>query len=130
MRISDWSSDVCSSDLHQHLLERDSEARCGGDSHGRGEHDRGAPDFAMRDGNFERLAEPAWCGEGCVEIDCRQAEAQGSVHLGTGDTDGGRGPLLNCGVDQLEQTREISDSGGVAVGEAEDRKSTRMNSSH
>src|SRR3546814_9225177 len=77
MRISDWSSDVCSSDLHQHLLERDSEARCGGDSHGRGEHDRGAPDFAMRDGNFERLAEPAWCGEGCVEIDCRQAEAQG-----------------------------------------------------
>src|SRR3546814_3715607 len=57
--------------------ERDSEARCGGDSHGRGEHDRGAPDFAMCDGNFERLAEPAWCGEGCVEIDCRQAEAQG-----------------------------------------------------
>src|SRR3546814_19527965 len=53
MRISDWSSDVCSSDLHSHAgaVRRRPRDRAPGRRHGRGRHralDAGAPALSAR----------------------------------------------------------------------------------
>src|SRR3546814_13876809 len=53
MRISDWSSDVCSSDLHSHAgaVRRRPRGRAPGWRHGRGRHralDAGAPAMSAR----------------------------------------------------------------------------------
>src|SRR3546814_12146684 len=53
MRISDWSSDVCSSDLHAGAAGVDRELRVPGrDDH----HERNAPDRHRRDRSDDRVA--------------------------------------------------------------------------
>src|SRR3546814_9281372 len=96
MRISDWSSDVCSSDLH--MIER-----------------------------FLRYAGIG--GDGFEEIDtCLGRQQIGHRHL---MRETGRRPLEGGG--EIEDHLAVLPHHNASVGEAapvEDRKSTRLNSSH
>src|SRR3546814_6772015 len=104
MRISDWSSDVCSSDLHV------------GDAAGGQTHGRHRVEGAEEAPHEEQVAtddEQQGGGEEVVEAaeEARRHTALRVEHLGHG-----------------EAAEEVEDpAGGLQGG---DRKSTRLNSSH
>src|SRR3546814_2311874 len=105
MRISDWISDVCSSDLDQHLAVL---------AHGA---DEGA--FAAQAAHQDRCA--------AVDEALREALMQG---IRQGVLDGPR-PALPVGV-VVQPVAAVGNVGpGADMRDAlEDRKSTRLNSSH
>src|SRR3546814_3568077 len=113
MRISDWSSDVCSSDLDRHLptaLFR-------------------SDDGVGEDGHYTLTHEPHDVVEnvGVVRIDkvvgmyCRGEELARHVFPGVDAMDTGDGERLG-GVDGGDAC--------MCVRRVQDRKSTRLNSSH
>src|SRR3546814_2615615 len=109
MRISDWSSDVCSSDLREHRVEDD-------DEEDRGDHRRGRalPDLfgilahlhpLIASGDADQYAEHRRLDQHDPEIGHRDDFAQ-ALNIGEG---------WNIEPDTAEES---------------DRKSTRLNSSH
>src|SRR3546814_4457198 len=101
MRISDWSSDVCSSDLHAPLAApRPALGRRAQPESRRGEHPpvRDRPPLSRR----------------------RRASDAGAV-------DGGRQARAQLASGQSRTVRRVRREGG---GARADRKSTRLNSSH
>src|SRR3546814_6526031 len=109
MRISDWSSDVCSSDLQPHA-PRPAAAR---------EEDVGAADAKI--GAVDRL-------EGIVEANARAALLAEDAAADAADA---RIERVRIDVKFIRQAIEIS-HGKLAKGRhaVVDRKSTRLNSSH
>src|SRR3546814_3877941 len=102
MRISDWSSDVCSSDL----LEVGAEV------------DRGFQgQYLLR---------------GRLDAEVAQHGLVGELHLGGGDGDTHAAGLQQRSAAELHVGAlvERTGAGAAAVAEAQDRKSTRLNSSH
>src|SRR3546814_7070441 len=109
MRISDWSSDVCSSDLDDHRLVAQFRA------------------VALLDTGVEGIA---------IDVGERQAvEVRVPEHA---QTAAGRAARRGCGAGWLRKSLEAvaaeprHDSGGRRQGLRQllDRKSTRLNSSH
>src|SRR3546814_4700624 len=116
MRISDWSSDVCSSDL----------VRVGPRQPHAAAHDRGE--------DIEK-GEPHGFGEGeiCVEITFEmivEDAADAAMHLAVGDVEILVRPLpeawIMIGIVRVARGLHR----GVEIGGILDRKSTRLNSSH
>src|SRR3546814_3826648 len=88
MRMSDWSSDVCSSDLEEHRLSRDREGRHGTvvDRETAGDHDKpgiGARAVEQeRRGHCSAVAEPAEPGKAAARIGCDPVPDLGGLKLG------------------------------------------------
>src|SRR3546814_4202132 len=116
MRISDWSSDVCSSDLGA-IKRNAGPAR-----------PRGIVDLAG--GDDVELGQPAGIGFGRVELRPvgRQADAIGVVARKDHFLDEAAVGLGIEDADNVMAALFIIDL--AMVGEPEDRKSTRLNSSH
>src|SRR3546814_973840 len=107
MRISDWSSDVCSSDLDRAGLDAGTALKPLGRDAGQGRAAHliaGALPFVARHAQHGRFA-----GAGIADDDCQVVLA--------GD--------MRQGVLLLASQRKASTLGGVS-----DRKRTRLNSSH
>src|SRR3546814_1106194 len=102
MRISDWSSDVCSSDLLVAALGHPGDVLA---------RPLGLETEAHR-GDAERAGDLP----DLVEV---------GVHLGAGVVDG-----LQGRAGKLELAARLERHAGAVLGEGEDRKSTRLNSSH
>src|SRR3546814_8952899 len=107
MRISDWSSDVCSSDLHQ---PRDDERRA----------DRRTVDDPA--GGGAMMAESLLPGEAPVSLN----EARGWLRLGATIDDAVVAQLVRAATNICEAFI----GQWLVVRDGEDRKSTRLNSSH
>src|SRR3546814_1692802 len=127
MRISDWSSDVCSSDLSEQRRPRDEERAL-------------ARERAERDA----LVRPARAAEADDQPAPRRAierlfpgcpanavEDHGAA-LAAGDLMHARHDILAAAVDDMGRAclAGAFGLGGAADGAAPDRKSTRLNSSH
>src|SRR3546814_8283122 len=114
MRISDWSSDVCSSDL-----DRDGGADDLFDDRGIRRHARGdlrrAVFLEEAGGEAEQVAlhRLADVGDGALAEPAHEIEAQR----------GGEGEGEDDDIEKAEMRRDIAAAG-------EDRKSTRLNHSH
>src|SRR3546814_5005108 len=116
MRISDWSSDVCSSDLRRHLSVRRRFPLGRRDAHSDRSFARHAHDtFGI--GLITEGAQRSWSGRGAVEAACGQL-----ITVNPGDVHDGNpvGPAPSWSMLYLSPR---------LVGDIIDRKSTRLNSS-
>src|SRR3546814_9480380 len=102
MRISDWSSDVCSSDL---MLQHGVELR------------------------LEAFAVPVALARAQARLLAQEAPLPVGKEA-AGDDRGVVGPVLEQQAVALVQAGELSLPVGLGAREEEDRKSTRLNSSH
>src|SRR3546814_5024276 len=133
MRISDWSSDVCSSDLriHERIRKQDIKAKQLMTHYPTPDHARLAAE-----GMYRPDMESDACGVGMVAATDGKAsrrvveaaiEALRAVwHRGAGDADGKTGDGAGIHVDLPVR---FSDDAIAASGHKVDRKSTRLNSS-
>src|SRR3546814_5070711 len=111
MRISDWSSDVCSSDLVDGVFFQRLAVLLG----------TGIADFLAAAQGVDRGFHPRLVGAGTLE---RAADIALVIEAGQHEqfrSNVGVAALLRQLVGHVEQTAEVV---------AEDRKSTRLNSSH
>src|SRR3546814_4715603 len=115
MRISDWSSDVCSSDLHCDEYLRDVE-RTFHVLDGREQPDRYAGIIGAIDQERTGLERKAWVAES--EFFRAKAFKNGNLHIWFKRDD-----LV------IEVNKLLAEYYGASLGDA-DRKSTRLNSSH
>src|SRR3546814_7590931 len=107
MRISDWSSDVCASDLRRAVAVVERGARGGADAH-----------MGLEAGDDE-IAAPE-----LVELFMQRGAGKGVGQPLVDD----QLPLARCHrrVDRAARLVEVEEAAGLAL----DRKSTRLNSSH
>src|SRR3546814_5397292 len=117
MRISDWSSDVCSSDLP--AAETD-DVRRAGESHGPGK-DPAAPPLADECAR-DLLCERAAGKRHRALAHCRERERDGALVM--------EAPTSIIKSERKSIARWRSAVGTIASGTNRDRKSTRLNSSH
>src|SRR3546814_10058409 len=109
MRISDWSSDVCSSDLEPAAQTR---------------------------GKPRGMAAGWWALEGCPGVRAGVASdgwwggGAADHELGGEDVVGDLGGRRRAGVGGVGFTGPLDGGGELDGGQATDRKSTRLNSSH
>src|SRR3546814_2308696 len=108
MRISDWSSDVCSSDLHT-------------DS-------KGSDDYNQKLSESRAQSVMQYLGEHGVAADRMTAVGRGETQP-IADNDSDEGRELNRRV-ELRITGATAPVSGSASVAPVDRKSTRLNSSH
>src|SRR3546814_7579114 len=112
MRISDWSSDVCSSDL---VIIGSSVAGATLDGNG------GDDTIVVNASNTTVIG-----GAGSDTVSYANAAAAVTVNLQTGEGDGGAAGDTYVDVENVIGTNY----GDIIIGGSRDRKSTRLNSSH
>src|SRR3546814_3145368 len=99
MRISDWSSDVCSSDLiAEHRLARESRHDVADDAEGRQDHDvdLGVPEEPEQVLEQNRVAAAGRIEERSAEIAVGEQHGDGAAEPRSEERRGGKGCVSTC----------------------------------